>query len=134
MARQRRKSSPIAQHRVYESAQVPAIVVLAEAIGCDEKTSLDYLRSLAKAGYFIAPQVPTNSMLLAYFESYGTQAINPATVIHNIGKARLRWQAMGREGTEMAMSRKFIATDCEDGFKQQEPTIMDNQKPKRNVK
>jgi hypothetical protein len=84
------------------------IMVLAEVLGCDHERALEVLRGLVEGGYFVAPQIPTDPMLSAYFSAYGRQAWTPRTIIQNIGKARLRWQSMGQSGTAMAMSRRFI--------------------------
>lgn len=86
----------------------PAIAVLSGLIGCDHGRALEILRGLVEAGYFIAPRIPSDPMLYAYFVAYGQQAWSPRTVVQNIGKARLRWQAMGQAGTALALSRRFI--------------------------
>lgn len=87
---------------------MPAAKVMADAVGCDIDRAMEIIRSMVEGGYFIAPRVPTDPMLYAYFSAYGSQAWSPRTIIQNIGKARLRWQAMGQAGTDMAFSRKFL--------------------------
>lgn len=86
----------------------PAVQVLAGILNCDYKRAADVLRGLVDGGYYVAPRIPTDPMLYAYFNAYGQQAWSPRTIIQNIGKARLRWQAMGTSGTAMAFSRKFL--------------------------
>jgi hypothetical protein len=95
----------------------PAIAVMADALGCDFEHAGDALRALVEAGYFIAPRIPSDPMLYGYFMAYGQQAWSPRTVIQNIGKARLRWQAMGQSGTALALSRKFLVGE-DNGRKQ----------------
>lgn len=92
----------------------PAIAVIAEATGCSHEDALEILRALAAGGYFVAPRIPTDPMLYGYFTAFGQQAWSPRSIIANIGKARLRWQAMGQSGTDMAMSRKFLGDPAQD--------------------
>ena len=91
---------------VYERTP-SAIDVVVDHLGCDAEAALELLRAILEGGYYIAPRIPTDPMLSAYFWAYGHQGWNPRTIIQNIGKARIRWQAMGLAGSAMALSRKF---------------------------
>jgi hypothetical protein len=86
----------------------PAIKVVAEAVGCDHERALEILKEIVSAGYFVAPRIPSDPMLYAYFNAYGQRAWSARSIIQNIGKARLRWQAMGQAGTALALSRRFL--------------------------
>lgn len=91
---------------VYEKPR-PARQVLAEALGISTDQAGEAMLALIKAGYGIAPMNPTNGMLRD-----GMEATTPPSgheqVITAIGKLRIRWQAMLRQGTEMALSRKYL--------------------------
>jgi hypothetical protein len=97
----------IEQQTVYDKPP-PAVGVLAAALNISIPEAKAALRELISAGYVIAPREPTNSMLVAYFESYGKVATNPNTFVVGIGKARRRWAAMGKAGTAVALSTKAI--------------------------
>lgn len=100
MTARRRERTPIFDE------PMPAVDVLAHATGLAPDAARDGLLALIRAGYVIGPRDPTNAMLLAYMQSYGQEATNPATVITAIAKARRRWRAMGDKGSAMAVSRK----------------------------
>jgi hypothetical protein len=72
----------------------------------------DALAALIQGGYGVAPRNPTNGMLIAYMEAL-TPPANHESVVTAIGKARVRWQAMLAQGTEMAMSRKRLAASAD---------------------
>lgn len=104
------------QNKLFSDNQVlddtrSAIKIVSEASGLDTQKSREVIRALIDAGYFVAPRVPTNAMLLAYIESYGQLPKNPKTIITAVGKAKRRWQAMGSMGTAMAMSLKRCLND-----------------------
>jgi hypothetical protein len=86
----------------------PAITVLADALNISEKDALTALTALVRAGYVIAPRLPTNAMLSAYLRAYGTPATTIRSCIIGIGKARKRWAAMAAKGTQMALSRRRV--------------------------
>jgi hypothetical protein len=91
---------------VYEKPK-SARLVLARAMGISTDEAGDALTALIQGGYGIAPRNPTNGMLIAYMEAL-TPPSNHESVVTAIGKARVRWQAMLAQGTEMAMSRKRL--------------------------
>jgi hypothetical protein len=93
----------------------PAICVLADAIGVSHKAARAGLTALVKAGYVVAPRLPTDAMLAAYLESYGTPCSTPRSAIIGIGKARLRWAAMADRGTRMALSVKGVPSEDDNG-------------------
>lgn len=82
----------------------PATTVVARAGGLSADAARDVLKALAKAGYFVAPRDPINSMLDAYLNAYGRVPTTTSSVIVGIGKARKRWKAMGEVGTRMALA------------------------------
>jgi hypothetical protein len=92
---------------VYEKPR-PARLILARALGISTDEAGDALAALIQGGYGIGPRNPTNGMLVAYMEAL-TPPTNHESVITAIGKARVRWQAMLAQGTEMAMSRKRLS-------------------------
>lgn len=92
---------------VYERP-VPAICVLADALGIDHEAAERGLKALVIGGYVIAPRLPTNAMLDAYLRAYGTAPSTPRSAIIGIGKARVRWAAMADKGTQMALSWRRV--------------------------
>lgn len=86
----------------------PAISILSEELGIDAETALRGLKALVAGGYVIAPRNPTNAMLAAYFDSYGTPPTTHRSCIIGMGKARVRWQGMAKKGTQMALSRRAL--------------------------
>jgi hypothetical protein len=91
---------------VYEKP-LAARLILARAMGISTDEAGDALTALIQGGYGIAPRNPTNGMLIAYMEAL-TPPSSHESVVTAIGKARVRWQAMLAQGTEMAMSRKRL--------------------------
>src|SRR5690349_204670 len=96
------------RHKITE-AQIferptPAIVVLAESLRISHHAAREALQALVEAGYVVAPRLPTNAMLNAYLEAYGTEPTRVQSCIIGIGKARKRWAAMADKGTQMALS------------------------------
>ena len=81
------------------------IQILTREARLNEKEAVKILRVIVSNGYFVGPVEPTNDMLEAYVRSYGQIAKNPRTAILTIAKARKRWQAMGRAGNIIALSR-----------------------------
>jgi hypothetical protein len=90
---------------IYEGPR-SAVWPLAEALGIEPEDALEILRALVGAGFVVAPRVPTDAMLVAYFDAYGERAYTPNGIVRGIGKARKRWDAMGRAGTAVALSRR----------------------------
>lgn len=86
----------------------PAVDVLREALGVDTPTAQTALKALAKAGYIVAPRLPTNGMLDAYLRAYGSPPRTAHSAIVGIGKARVRWAAMAERGMAMAFSLKRV--------------------------
>lgn len=102
-----RRAPPLSRNPVYDEPP-SAIDVLAEALGVTNAQAREGLRALVKAGYVIGPREPTNAMLLAYVECYGQPPISMETMITDVGKARMRWRAMGDKATAMAMSTRRV--------------------------
>lgn len=84
-----------------------AVYPLADALSIEPAAAKDILEAIVKAGFFVAPRIPTDAMLVAYFDSYGMQPITPSGMVRGIGKARLRWQKMGSAGTAVALSTRY---------------------------
>jgi hypothetical protein len=77
-----------------------------KAASCSKGNARDALRALLSAGFVIAPRVPTNNMVAAYIDAYGTKPKTSHSMIRAIMKAKLRWSAMATEGCKIAASRK----------------------------
>jgi hypothetical protein len=83
----------------------PAIDVLVDAgINLSPNDARRCLVALSKAGFFIGPREPTNSMLEAYLSAVQPAPMTPGSTLNAIAKARARWQAMARAATAVAIS------------------------------
>lgn len=93
-------------HQIFDPPPSP-ISIMTE-IGIDEKMARAALHAMVKAGYYIAPRNPSNAMLVAYMEAMAPHVTkNIRTMMVNVGKAKLRWKAMGESGTRLALSPKI---------------------------
>jgi len=90
-------------------APKPAAGVVADVLGISQEQAVSVLRALVRAGYVVAPRVPTDPMLSAYMACLNSPPSNHRTVLTNITKARKRWAAMGLAGTKVALSHRFLA-------------------------
>ncbi len=91
----------------------PALIIMAETLNISVQDARKALQALAKAGYYVAPQEPTNAMLEAYMRSFGHLPKNPQTYLNNVSKARKRWRAMGAKGMALALSCRLIPSSNE---------------------
>ena len=83
-----------------------AIKILASHLGVTEEAARSGLLAVVKAGWYIGPHEPTNTMLVAYMNAIAPAATNHSTIANSMAKARRRWKAMGEMATRTALSKR----------------------------
>lgn len=98
-------TEPRERVQIYERPARSARDVLAEALNITAAQATDGLIALLRAGFYIGPIEPTNSMLEAYLSAMKPAPKRTLSILNAIGKARRRWKAMAEAGNRVAMSR-----------------------------
>lgn len=92
------------QTQVYGAPRAAIDILVDAGLGLSPRDAKRCLIALTKAGFFIGPREPTNSMLEAYLKAVLPGPVSPGSILNAIAKARLRWKAMAQEATQVAIS------------------------------